>query len=386
MTSLGLYIHIPFCIKKCLYCDFYSIPSKDEALRARYITALKNHIKEYSVQAKDYGVNSIYFGGGTPSLLTPNELRSIMKEIKSSYNLSRNCEISMEVNPGTVDENKLMQYRKIGINRLSIGMQSFVPSELTALGRIHTVSDSIECFNAARQAGFKNINIDLMYGLPKQNAESAVETFTNAMQLCPEHISYYCLKIEEGTPFYSMQKSLHLPDDDTESEIYLTLCALLNKYGYDHYEISNFAKRGKKCRHNIKYWSCDSYLGFGAAAHSYFGGKRFSYKRDINAYCSSFCDNQSTEIIDEYIDIPMHTQIAEYVMLRLRLKDGINTKLFKKRFMTDFEPLYIDKMAQFLQSGHIIRTKHGFALTEGSMYVSNYILSRIVDFDLQIDI
>ncbi len=386
MRTLGLYIHIPFCIKKCLYCDFYSIPGKDTELKKRYLEGLKNHIKEYSVQAHGYVVNSIYFGGGTPSLLTPFQLKSIMKTLKESFNISKSCEISMEINPGTVDKNKLIEFKKAGINRLSIGIQSFVDSELLSLGRIHSASEGISAYYAARQAGFDNINIDLMYGLPDQTSASAVETFSKAMKLAPEHISYYCLKIEENTPFYSMQKKLNLPDDDTESEIYLTLCALLNKYGYTHYEISNFARKKKQCRHNIKYWSCDSYLGFGASAHSYFGGKRFSYKRDIQAYCQSFCDGADIDVIDEYIDIPLHAQIAEYVMLRLRLQDGISTKLFKKRFMADFETLYLEKIQPFIDSGHIIKTKKGYALTEGSMYVSNYILSRIVDFDMQINI
>ena len=384
MKGLGLYIHIPFCVSKCKYCDFYSIPAVQEQEKERYIEALCKHMSEYKLQAKNHAVTSIYFGGGTPSLLSDKQMKVIMKAVKKNFNISQRCEISMEVNPGTVDEEKLCAFKKLGINRLSIGAQSFDEKELSVCGRIHSPKDIYDCVKNARNAKFDNVSLDLIYGLPEQTKEGLFKNLEQAFSLDVDHISLYGLKIEDGTPFWYDRHSLKLPDEDTESEMYFEAVDILRMAGFRQYEISNFAKKHKACKHNLRYWNCDEYLGFGPAAHSYFGGKRFSFKRDIKLYCDSFDENVkvSETLIDEYVDIPPQARVAEYVMLRFRLFEGVNLAKFYKRFGRSFEEMYYDKMRPYINSGHIVKTKTGYAFSLSGMYVSNYILSRIVGGDL----
>ena len=386
MKTLGLYLHIPFCISKCRYCDFYSIPEAARPVPERYVDALCEHMHEYALQANEYAVTTVYIGGGTPSLLTPDQMKKIMKKIKSSFHLSAKCEISMEMNPKTADFAKLRAFRRLGINRLSIGVQSFDDADLNICGRAHNVADAVNVFTAARKAKFDNISFDLMYGIPGQSLQTLVNNINTAIHLEPEHISLYGLKVEEGTPFWFDRHSLAFPDEETERSMYFTAIGLLEKAGYHQYEISNFAKRGYSCRHNLKYWNCDEYLGFGPAAHSYFGGKRFSLKKDLNLYMDSFDPDKTvdTPLVDEYIDIPYPSRVAEYVMLRFRLTAGISCAAFRKKFGRDFEEMYLPKLAPYLASGHVIRTPKGYAFSPEGMYVSNYILARIVDFDLVI--
>lgn len=384
MKGLGLYIHIPFCISKCNYCDFYSIAGADEEKKDRYVSALVKHMQEYKIQTKNNIVSSVYIGGGTPSLLTDEQIKTIIKAVKKNFRLSSRCEISMEVNPGTVDAKKLKLLNKLGINRLSIGAQSFDDGELSICGRRHSAGDIYSCIDDARTAGFDNISLDLIYGLPGQTNEKMFDSLETAVKLNADHISLYGLKIEEGTPFWYSRHELGLPDEDTECEMYFSAIEYLKHAGYRQYEISNFAKRHKACKHNLKYWNCDEYIGFGPAAHSYFGGKRFSFKRDINLYIDSFDENKrpSETLIDEYVDIPPQARIAEYVMLRFRLHEGVNLAKFKKKFGRSFEALYYEKMWPYINSGHIVKTKTGYAFTPQGMYVSNYILSRMIGEDL----
>lgn len=386
MKGLGLYIHIPFCISKCNYCDFYSIGGADEEKKDRYVSALISHMKEYKIQTKNYIVSSVYIGGGTPSLLSETQLKAIMKAVKRNFRLSSRCEISMEVNPGTVDLSKLKTMRKLGINRISMGAQSFDDGELAMCGRRHSSEDIFACISDARDAKFDNISLDLIYGLPDQTKEKLFESLDTAIQLGVDHISLYGLKIEEGTPFWYNRHDLNLPDEDTECEMYFEAIEKLAHEGFRQYEISNFAKRHKACKHNFRYWNCDEYIGLGPAAHSYFGGKRFSFKRDLNLYIDSFDETKKvTEtLIDEYVDIPPQARIAEYVMLRFRLHEGINLAKFKKRFGRSFESLYYEKMWPYVNSGHIVKTKTGYAFTPKGMYVSNFILSRMIGEDLVI--
>ena len=386
MKGLGLYIHIPFCVSKCNYCDFYSIGGADEEKKDRYVSALVSHMKEYKIQAKNYIVSSVYIGGGTPSLLSETQLKTIMKAVKRNFRLSTRCEISMEVNPGTVSESKLKTIHKIGINRLSIGAQSFNDEELSVCGRKHKSEDIYSCITNARKAKFDNVSLDLIYGLPGQTKQSLFDNLETAFKLNADHISLYGLKIEEGTPFWYNRHSLSLPDEDYECEMYFEAVERLKNAGYRQYEISNFAKRQKACKHNLRYWNCDEYIGFGPAAHSYFGGKRFSFKRDLNLYIDSFNENKrpAETLLDEYVDIPPQARIAEYVMLRFRLHEGVNLSKFKKRFGRSFESLYYEKMWPYINSGHIVKTKTGYAFTPEGMYVSNYILSRIVGEELVI--
>lgn len=386
MKGLGLYIHIPFCISKCNYCDFYSIGGADEEKKDRYVSALVSHMKEYKIQAKNYIVSSVYIGGGTPSLLSETQLKTIMKAVKKNFRLSSRCEISMEVNPGTVSESKLKTIYKLGVNRLSIGAQSFNDDELSVCGRRHKSEDIYSCITNARKAKFDNVSLDLIYGLPGQTKESLFDNLETAFKLNVDHISLYGLKIEEGTPFWYNRHSLNLPEEDYECEMYFEAGERLKNAGYRQYEISNFAKRGKSCKHNLRYWNCDEYIGFGPAAHSYFGGKRFSFKRDLNLYIDSFNENKrpSETLLDEYVDIPPQARIAEYVMLRFRLHEGVNLSKFKKRFGRSFESLYYEKMWPYINSGHIVKTKTGYAFTPEGMYVSNYILSRMIGDELVI--
>lgn len=386
MKGLGLYFHIPFCVSKCGYCDFYSLPQTDALFRQKYVHALINHMREYSVQTKGYTVTSVYFGGGTPTLLENEQIKLLMKNIKKYFSLSDNCEISMEANPGTADYEKFRVMRKSGINRLSLGVQSFNDAILSACGRIHTCDDVYAAVTAARKAGFENISIDLMFGLPGQTKADLLESLKRAFELEVEHISLYGLKIEEGTPFWEQRKLLALPDEDSESDMYFTAVGFMKQNGYMQYEISNFARKNHVCRHNLRYWNADEYIGFGAAAHSYFAGKRFSFKKNAKLYTDALCsENAAAEsIIDEYIDIPPSARIAEYVMLRFRLNKGIDKEKFKMRFGRDFDSVYYNRLRPFIQSGHIAETPKGYAFSPGGMYVSNYILSRVVDFDLVI--
>ncbi len=384
MKGLGLYIHIPFCIGKCNYCDFYSLASQHDDVKTSYIKAVEMHMSEYKLQANNHIVSSIYIGGGTPSLLPSSHIKSLLKAVKKNFKISSRCEISIEVNPGTVDYRKLCEYKRMGINRLSIGAQSFNDDELKICGRKHNSKEIFGCILAARKAKFENISLDLIYGLPGQTKESLFSNLQSAFEMNVDHISLYGLKIEDGTPFWYDRHSLDLPDEDTEREMYFACVELLKQNGFRQYEISNFAKQRKACKHNIRYWNCDEYLGFGPAAHSYFGGKRFSFKRNLALYIDSFDEtkNVTEALVDEYVDIPPQARIAEYVMLRFRLHEGVNLAKFKKRFGRSFEALYYEKMWPYINSGHIIKTKTGYAFSLDGMYVSNYILARLVGNDL----
>ncbi len=385
--KLGIYIHIPFCMKKCLYCDFYSIPAANELLKSLYLDALMLHMDEHILQLQPYTVDSIYFGGGTPSLLSAEQIKAILKKIKKNFYVSSKCEITLETNPGTVDKEKLAAFRKAGINRLSIGCQSFYDSDLKVCGRIHSAHDNVMTLDWAHKEGFKNINVDIMFGLPGQSLQNVLSSIERAVKLGATHISLYGLKIEEGTPFYTLQaqNKLALPDEDAESDMYYVSCEMLRKLGFKHYEISNFARPGYESVHNLKYWNCDEYIGFGASAHSFFSGKRFCYKNSASLYIKNFTDSfDGPGIVDKCIDVQFGTQMAEYVMLRMRLGEGIVCDEFRRRFGRTFESVYLSKMTPFLRSGHIVKTKNGYAFTERGMYVSNYILSRMIDFDIVI--
>ncbi len=384
MKKLGLYIHIPFCLKKCLYCDFYSLPTSG-GVSDKYLDAIMKQLDEYKLQTSEYIVDTIFLGGGTPSLLSEKQITTLFHRIYQDFKVIKQAEVTIEANPGTLDSKKLKVLKKAGVNRLSIGAQSFSDDILKACGRIHTANDNIRCVNEARNAGYDNISLDLMYGLPGQGMQEVVTSLGFAFKLGVEHISFYGLKLEEGTPFFDMRDNLSFPNEDSESETYFVSRELMMRENYFQYEISNFAKKNRYCRHNYKYWNGEEYLGIGPAAHSYFAGKRFSFKRDIKMYIDSFSERGSDEsIVDEMIDIPYSARIAEYVMLRMRLSEGVDCEKFYRIFGRDFDSLYYQKMQPYINSRHIIRTEKGYAFSPEGMYVSNYILSRIVDFDMNI--
>jgi len=381
--KLGLYIHIPFCKSKCAYCDFYSIAGCED--HERYVNALLLHMEDYSESVKERELDTIFIGGGTPSSMKRADMLDILYGIRKNFLPSKNAEYTMEVNPATIDTATFRRYKANGINRISIGVQSANDEELKALGRIHNFKDASKCFKRARHVGIKNINIDLMYGIPGQTVESLMTTLNAVSELDPEHISLYALKIEEGTDFAKRRDSLDLPDEDVEFEMYQKAVEFLDSRGYKQYEISNFAKPGYECKHNLKYWNCEEYLGLGPGAHSYFNDTRFSFKKDISLYIKALEHERSeTDLCDEKYLITPKERVGEYIMLQLRLKRGINTEVFKEKFGMDFDEMFKKELPLYVEGGFMKQTTHGYAFTLKGMYVSNYILSSLLDFDSKI--
>ena len=375
MRRLGLYIHVPFCVKKCNYCDFYSLacPKKDNL--SDYVSIICSHMRREAHLYGDYTVDSIFIGGGTPSLIEKEDFERLCGTIEECFSLSENVEFSIESNPGTLTKEKLDSYRKCGVNRLSIGLQSANADELKLLGRIHTLDDFKKSFSLARECGFDNINIDLMYALPEQETEDLIRTLDYALRLEPEHISAYCLKIEDGTPFSKMK--LDLPSEDVQYEMYLALCKHLEKSGYEQYEISNFAKKGARCVHNLKYWLCEEYVGFGPSAHSFVDGTRYFYDDDLDSYKLSVSSGSVPEKkVEDLVALTDSEKMDEYVMLALRLSDGIDASDFKSRFGIDFESAY--DIQKYIDNEFIIKKNNSYFFSTKGFFVSNYILSDIL--------
>lgn len=371
IKNVGIYIHIPFCRSKCYYCDFCSRTRADEETKELYVKRLCEEIERV---ADEIGkgcltADTVYFGGGTPTLLTPSQLQRVLETVNNFFPISAGAEISVETNPKTVDEKTLRDVRHVGINRLSIGMQSVHDNELRALGRIHSSEDFLKTFSDARRAGFDNISADLMYGIPEQTMESFGESLKSLCSLSPEHISSYSLTLEEGTPFYKKRDSLILPDEDTVGEMYLLMGDILRSNGYEKYEISNFAHKSRESRHNLKYWRREEYLGFGPAAHSFYGGVRFSHSRDVEGYLNgeNIIDSSERVIGEEAWD--------EYVMLGMRLSQGIDIKKFNALFGIDFYERYGSVFERFSPEYVYIDDSH-CRFTDKGMLVSNYILSE----------
>jgi len=380
---LGIYIHIPFCLSKCAYCDFNSVPVPDRESITRYINALIAHMERYRVGAKSYEPDTVFIGGGTPTSIPVEELVRLLKAVKRNFHLTKYPEITMEANPATVTYGDLRKLNRLGVNRLSFGLQSAHDNELAALSRKHTRKDFIQSYKMARSAGFANINLDLMFGIPYQTMQSLLHTLRFAVRLNPEHISLYDLKIEPGTKFYREYDTIAplLPEEDLNADMYLQAVEYLRQMGYFQYEISNFARPGKMCAHNLKYWNCEEYLGFGVSAHSYFNGNRFSFIPDREKYCraievpaSRIRLTQDSETVEE------RARLGEYIMLRFRLNEGLDTREFTRRFGTSFEALYGQKLQRFLKGGYMVYRNGRYALTPKGMFVSNYILSEILEF------
>lgn len=377
---LGLYLHIPFCMSKCAYCDFYSYTPKNERVYERYTDALVSHMEHYRSAAADCAPDSVYIGGGTPTALPEEYLLKIIRAVKKNFSVCKNAEFTLEANPATVSAKGLKRLRRAGINRLSLGLQSADERELKLLSRRHTRADFEESFYAARSAKIDNISVDVMFGIPGQTPESLFGTLDYVTRLRPEHISLYNLKIEPGTAFGAKRRSeLMLPDEDTEYEMYISACRFLEERGFKQYEISNFARPGKTSRHNLKYWNCQEYLGLGPSAHSYFNGTRFSFVRSIDRYMRGI-ENMGGEIIiaEGSEQITGKALMGEYIMLRLRLTEGIPLSEFRRRFGYDFEELYRDKLNLYIKGGYMIKLRDSISLTPAGMFVSNYILSDIL--------
>ena len=364
--SIGLYIHIPFCEKKCRYCNFYSSFSSEELLDS-YKNALIREIKKWGGSI-NRPIDTVYLGGGTPSLLK-DRLPDIINSIKASFSISKNAEITLEMNPTGDCEETLKLAKQTGVNRLSIGAQSGDDKMLSLLGRKHTSEQTQKTFKKARELGFNNISLDLMICLPDSSNETLLKDLEFITALNPEHISAYMLKIEENTAFYFLKDTLNLPCEETQAEQYLFMCDYLEKKGYTHYEISNFCKDNYMSRHNLKYWQGTEYLGLGPSAHSFLDGKRFFYKDDLKAYI------KGTEPI---FDSEGGTK-EEYIMLSLRLKEGILFKAFERKFGKKLPNEFFTK-CEFLQKHNLLKIeKDKIYLTNKGMLLQNSIITEILE-------
>lgn len=366
---LELYVHIPFCVRKCQYCDFLSGPS-DEETKDRYIEALLKEIRA-AEHTEDYEIVSVFIGGGTPSALKAEAIASIMRTLQEQFFFCEDAEVTIEANPGTVDLEKLTIYRNVGINRLSLGLQSTDAEELKLLGRIHSYEEFLKSYEWARKAGFSNINIDLMFAIPGQTGEAWRQHLYQAAELNPEHISAYSLIIEEGTPF--AEQNLDLPDEDTEYQMYEDTAEILERYGYRQYEISNYAKQGYMCRHNAGYWQRREYLGFGLGASSLYRGMRFSNTRRMQEYLKE--SRNPDQIRKDVTVLSRNERIEEFMFLGLRMTEGISEKKFEENFDVRLMDVYGDILQKYEETGFMEHIETKWRLTRKGIHVSNHILA-----------
>lgn len=366
---LELYVHIPFCVRKCQYCDFLSGPS-DEETKDRYIEALLKEIRA-AEHTEDYEIVSVFIGGGTPSALKAEAIASIMRTLQEQFFFCEDAEVTIEANPGTVDLEKLTIYRNVGINRLSLGLQSTDAEELKLLGRIHSYEEFLKSYEWAREAGFSNINIDLMFAIPGQTGEAWRQHLYQVAELNPEHISAYSLMIEEGTPF--AEQNLDLPDEDTEYQMYEDTAEILERYGYRQYEISNYAKQGYMCRHNAGYWQRREYLGFGLGASSLYGGMRFSNAHQMQEYLKE--SRNPDQIRKDVTVLSRNEQIEEFMFLGLRMTEGISEKKFEENFDVRLMDVYGDILQKYEETGFMEHIETKWRLTRKGIHVSNHILA-----------
>lgn len=377
---LGLYVHIPFCLSKCDYCDFCSFAGTTKKVRAQYLDALSRNAEEMGGETAEYYCDTVFVGGGTPPVIGESAFRRLIEELYRDFYVTDDAEFTVEMNPATVEKHFARSLLKCGVNRISMGLQSADDGELKGLGRIHTLRDFEKSYEILRNAGFDNINVDLMYGIPDQTPESFFNTLKTVVALRPEHISAYGLQLEEGTPFWRRRDQLRLPDEDAEYAMYRYACEYLAENGYGHYEISNFARPGRECRHNKKYWNGERYLGLGCSAHSSFGGFHYSYTDDLGAYISHLNGGGASD--DLCVEREQQTPDSletEYVMLRFRLAEGIDKRVYRALFGADFDEKYRSRLAPFLAGGFVTDTPDSCALTTDGMYVSNTILSSVLD-------
>lgn len=381
--SMGIYVHIPFCIQKCRYCDFLSFTGREEQ-QEEYIRALVGEIrawgKVYGIRGRNDRVSTVYFGGGTPSVLAPIYIEEIMKELKENFTVEEQAEVTIECNPGTVDAAKFSSYFNVGINRISMGLQSTCDAELKTLGRIHSYQDFLQCYREAREAGFQNISIDVMSALPGQTKQSYLRTLQQVTDLRPEHISAYSLIIEEGTLFYELNKKgqLLLPDEDSEREMYYETKDFLEKQGYFRYEISNYAKPGYESRHNSSYWTGRNYLGFGLGASSLFDCVRFKNPDSMELYLQRTYGDSLLSGYEEVEKLTIREQMEEFMFLGLRMTSGISTEEFETRYNERFEAVYGAVCLKLQKEGLISWQGNRIRLTEKGIDVSNLVFSEFI--------
>ena len=376
LKPLGIYVHIPFCRSKCEYCDFYSLGgSRDRRLVDDYLQALSVHFKETGALAQDYVVDTVYFGGGTPSFFGADSLRRIFAEIQHRFRVDKDAEVTFEANPDSVTEALLKKLRNEGFNRMSLGVQSDRDDVLKKLGRPHNYEQARIAVQAARACGFDNISLDLMYGLPSQTCEQWEQTLRHVLRLRPEHMSCYGLKVERGTPLWEYKEAVNLPSDDDQADMYLKAVQILKEAGYEQYEISNFARPGFESRHNLKYWLGDEYIGFGPSAASDFAGKRYTNRADIHNYIRGMLE-QDVPILSECETIPARERAGEYVMLRLRTNRGISPEEYEKNYLMPFSPL-LDVIRPLAEQGCFLLERNRWKLTPEGYLISNQIIARL---------
>ncbi|EGT3600172.1 radical SAM family heme chaperone HemW [Clostridium perfringens] len=373
MDKISLYIHIPFCAQKCLYCDFPSFARKDH-LRKAYIEALNKEIINLREKHNNLEINTIFIGGGTPSVLESNELECLLKEI-AKLNMAKDIEYSMECNPGNLTEEKLEVMKKYGVNRISMGLQAKQDNLLKGLGRIHNYKTFKENFLLAKKVGFNNINVDLMFGLPNQRLNEWEETLREIISLEPAHISAYSLIIEEGTAFYNLYENdkLKLPTEEEERKMYHLAKEILEENGFNQYEISNYAKEGKECRHNLAYWNMDNWIGVGSAAASYINGKRIKNISSVEEYINSI--NEKGEAVEEIINNSKNDNMEEFMFMGLRKINGIDENEFKKRFGMNINDVYGEILNKYIDEGLLIRESGRIFLSEKGIEISNVIMA-----------
>ena len=375
-TPLGIYVHIPFCRSKCQYCDFYSLSDARDRMMDDYLRAICTHIREAGPLAPGYRVDTVYFGGGTPSYFGADGIAAIMNTIRKYFDVDGNAEITFEANPESVTPRLLRRLRAEGFNRVSLGIQTDDDAILRDIGRPHSYRQAVQAVKQIRQAGFDNLSVDLMYGLPGQTLDGWKKTVENVLQLQPEHISCYGLKLEENTPLYARQQECNLPDDDLQADMYLAAVELLRQKEYRQYEISNFSQKGRASRHNLKYWNGGEYLGFGPDASSDFAGKRFSMVRDIRAYIHGV--TAGGQVLRESQELHNRDRAGEYLMLRLRTTAGISRDEYEKRYLLSFDP--VAKIMELACQHHLAQHngKGVYRLTPEGFLVSNSIMSDLL--------
>ncbi|MDY3928245.1 MAG: radical SAM family heme chaperone HemW [Clostridia bacterium] len=365
----GLYIHIPFCIRKCKYCDFVSYCGQEENYDL-YIEKLSEEAEEF----KGENIDSVFIGGGTPTILSSAQLSKLLRTINNNFNISPDCEFSIEANPKTLDKEKLQILKYGGVNRISVGVQSFCDEELKKIGRIHNAENAYNTLVMIKDAGFENLNIDLMLSLPGQNEDSLLKTLNRAMEISPTHISCYSLILEEGTRLFEEYQSgiYSETDDDYDRYLYHMTIDYLKKHGYDRYEISNFSKPGFQCRHNIKYWNCDEYIGLGTAAHSYYDSRRTYNTSKLSEYLKGNFHSDDITFLDR------EDKIKEYIIMRLRLAEGINENDFFMRFHEKFSDRYTAVTDKLIKLGLMSKDKNNYFLTERGTDISNSVMCEFL--------
>ncbi len=373
---LGIYIHIPFCASKCSYCDFYSLAGC-EHLMPDYHKALIDHLEESAGAIKKYEVDSVYFGGGTPSFYGADRIVEILNVMKLNGNLRLDAEVTVECNPDSISYNALKLLRMEGVNRISLGVQASDNNLLKLIGRRHNFQQAVKAFHDARRAGFDNISLDLMYGLPSQSKADWANTLSKVIELHPEHLSCYGLKLEEGTPMYrEYLGSPILPDGDVQADMYSYAVELLNRYGYKQYEISNFAPAGFESKHNLKYWNLDDYMGFGPGAHSCVGNQRYSYVKDLKQYINGI--ERDMSIIDEYQRIDALEKAVEYIMLGMRTSHGISKRDYRIHCQSNWKP--IEKVLKaFAEKGWAEQTEDRWHFTVPGFLISNTLIGILLE-------